>query len=200
MYPSVLVRIKYWQFFPKESMIKRTINNHKAIPPIELVGMTAIGQLPESHSRTLGENPQLFLKLADWTNFCNTVYRKDNNAPLECRPLVFASQVELRTLSFTMTCYMDGKFVIAPKQLKQVFIVRVVLSQVPVAAAYALLPPKRSLAYRECLGINLYQWCKSCKPWNICSDQYFAKKNLSQNFLKYFPRTYSDGGKFWRCI
>ncbi len=38
----------------------------------------------------------------------------------------------------------------APKQFKQVFVVRVVLGQVPVSA-YVLLPSKRSSAYREML-------------------------------------------------
>ncbi len=33
---------------PKESVIKRTINNHKALPPIELVGMNGVGQIPET--------------------------------------------------------------------------------------------------------------------------------------------------------
>ncbi len=47
---------------PKESVIKRTINNHKALPPIELVGVNGIGQIPETYSRTLGANPQLFLR------------------------------------------------------------------------------------------------------------------------------------------
>ncbi len=47
---------------PKESVIKRTINNHKAIPPIELIGVNGIGQIPETYSRTLGANPQLFLR------------------------------------------------------------------------------------------------------------------------------------------
>ncbi len=31
---------------PKESMIKRTINNHKARPPIELIGENGKGQIP----------------------------------------------------------------------------------------------------------------------------------------------------------
>ncbi len=47
---------------PKESVIKRTINNHKALPPIELVGVNGIGQIPETYSRTLCANPQLFLR------------------------------------------------------------------------------------------------------------------------------------------
>ncbi len=47
---------------PKESVIKRTINNHKALPPIELVGVNGMVQIPETYSRTLGANPQLFLK------------------------------------------------------------------------------------------------------------------------------------------
>ncbi len=44
---------------------------------------------------------------------------------------------------------MDGNFAMAPKQFKQEFVVRVVLGQVPVSAAYALLPLKRSSAYCE---------------------------------------------------
>ncbi len=40
---------------PKESVIKRKVNSRKAIPPIEFVGMTGIGQLPEPNSRTPGE-------------------------------------------------------------------------------------------------------------------------------------------------
>ncbi len=47
---------------PKESVIKHTINNHKALPPIELVGVNGIGQIPETYSRTLGANPQPFLR------------------------------------------------------------------------------------------------------------------------------------------
>ncbi len=58
--------------------------------------------------------------------------------------VVFASDEGLRTLSSTMTWYMDGNFAMAPKQFKQVFVVTVVLGQVPVSAAYALLPSKRS--------------------------------------------------------
>ncbi len=75
----------------------------------------------------------------------------DNNVPPERRLLLFAADEGLRTLSSAMTLYMDGKFVMAPKQFKQVFVVRVVLGQVPVSAAYALLPSKRSSAYREML-------------------------------------------------
>ncbi len=44
---------------PKESVIKRTVNNHKALPPIELVGVNAKGQIPKTYSRPLGTNPQL---------------------------------------------------------------------------------------------------------------------------------------------
>ncbi len=47
---------------PKESVIKCTINNHKALPPIELVGMKGVGQIPETNSRTLGGNPQMCLR------------------------------------------------------------------------------------------------------------------------------------------
>ncbi len=47
---------------PKESVTKCTINNHKAPPPIELVGVNGIGQIPETYSRTLGANQQLFLR------------------------------------------------------------------------------------------------------------------------------------------
>ncbi len=45
---------------PKESVIKRTINNHKALPPIELVGLNGIGQIPETYSlkHTLGARLQ----------------------------------------------------------------------------------------------------------------------------------------------
>ncbi len=50
-----------------------------------------------------------------------------------------------------MTWYMDGNFTMAPKQFKQVFVVRVVLCQVPVSTAYALLPSKRGSAYHEML-------------------------------------------------
>ncbi len=39
----------------------------------------------------------------------------------------------------------------APKQFKKVFVVRVVLGQVPVSAAYVLLPSKRSSVYPEML-------------------------------------------------
>ncbi len=46
---------------------------------------------------------------------------------------------------------MDSNFAMAPQQLKQVFVVRIVLGQVPVSAAYALLPSKHSSAYREML-------------------------------------------------
>ncbi len=50
-----------------------------------------------------------------------------------------------------MTWYMDSNFAMAPQHLKQVFVVRIVLGQVPVSAAYALLPSKCSTAYREML-------------------------------------------------
>ncbi len=50
-----------------------------------------------------------------------------------------------------MTWYMDGNFAMALKQFKQVFVVRIVLGQVRVSAVYALLPSKRSSAYREML-------------------------------------------------
>ncbi len=46
----------------KESVIKRSINNHNALHSIELVGVNGIGQIPETYSRTLGANPQLFLR------------------------------------------------------------------------------------------------------------------------------------------
>ncbi len=47
---------------PKESVIERTVNNHKALPPIELVGINDVGQIPETYSRTLGANPQMCLR------------------------------------------------------------------------------------------------------------------------------------------
>ncbi len=138
-------------YLPK-TVIPRTTNNHKALPPIAFFGIHGIGQTPEPYIRTLGANPQLFLRKADQINCCKIVYRYDINAPPKrCLPqLVFASGVGLRTWSTAMTWYMDGNFAMARKEFKQIF-VRVVLGQVPVSASYALLPSKRSTAYREML-------------------------------------------------
>ncbi len=64
---------------------------------------------------------------------------------------MFAFDKGLRALSSAMAWYMDGNFAMAPKQFKQVFVERAILGRVPVSAAYALLPSKRSSAYREML-------------------------------------------------
>ncbi len=48
---------------PKESVIKRTINNHKALPPIELVGVNSLGQIPGTYNRTLAFDVRAGLKI-----------------------------------------------------------------------------------------------------------------------------------------
>ncbi len=58
---------------------------------------------------------------------------------------MFASGEELRTLSSAMTWYMNAK------AIQPGIRCRVVLGQVPVSAAYARLPSKRSSAYCEML-------------------------------------------------
>ncbi len=63
---------------------------------------------------------------------------------------MFASDEGLHTLSSAMTWYMDGNCAMAPKQFKHVFVVRIVLGQVTVSVAYALLPSKRSSARTTC--------------------------------------------------
>ncbi len=62
---------------------------------------------------------------------------------------VVYSVFALSSLSSAITWYMGGNFAMAPKQFKQVFVVRIVLGHVSVSVAYDLLPSKHSSAYRE---------------------------------------------------
>ena len=92
--------------------------------------------LTEEFTTTGGAEPKPFL-----------IY--DNGSEATKRILIFATEDGLRTLCRSREWFVDGTFSVAPRQFKQMFIVRVPLGQRAVTCIYGFLPKKSQSVYEE---------------------------------------------------
>ena len=94
--------------------------------------------IEEPYTKTIGDNDerQQFL-----------IY--DNGQDSDARILVFASPTGLRALDNSSVWFMDGTFSVAPTIFKQLYAIRVPLSNSSVGVAYALLQNKTQETYEE---------------------------------------------------
>ena len=65
------------------------------------------------------------------------------------RIIMFASEIQLRTLASAKTWFMDGTFLMAPAIHSQLYLIRIQLGQSAVTASYAFLPNKAQRTYEE---------------------------------------------------
>ena len=65
------------------------------------------------------------------------------------RIIMFAREIQLRTLTSAKTWLMDGTVLMAPGIFSQLYVIRIPLGKSAVTAIYAFLPNKAQRTYKE---------------------------------------------------
>lgn len=106
-----------------------------------------------------------------------------DSGKVEERMLIFATKENLKELSNSQHCFVDGTFDIVPNIFSQLFSIHCIKNTKIIPLVYALLPNKKQTTYIKLLT-KILELEKNLKPVSVMSD--FEKASISA-FEEIFP-------------
>lgn len=141
----------------KADTIKRSVRRIKrGNTPPEPASISDIPELPEEYKSTGGADDLPFLL------YDNHEAGQSN----ENRVLVFGTELGLRHMCDSDKWYIDGTFGTAPRQFKQLFVIRAAVNDVYATCIYGFLPNKLQSTYEEVFAAVL----NSCDGYDLIPD------------------------------